>query len=170
MSKSLGNYIPVMTTPDDKFGKFMSIPDGQILPYALAFADIHADETEGLRAWIADHPLEAKKRLGTLFVACEEGRLEAGEAARETFERRFSQRTITDEDCVALPAGTANLSDALFAAGSFASRSELRRLFEQNAVRWLNPDGSDGQVAKPDDALRAGSRLRVGKQKRFRCP
>ena len=35
MSKSLGNHIPLLATPEDMYGKVMSVPDkamGQYLP------------------------------------------------------------------------------------------------------------------------------------------
>jgi tyrosyl-tRNA synthetase len=167
MSKSFGNYIAVTASSEDKFGKIMSIPDSLILSYFKAFADVNEKDLEGLENFIAESPLEAKKQLGVFLISLETGKLEDGETERVNFERKFSKGTITDADAMPLQAeASTKLFDALVASGQFESKSEVRRLFEQEAVRLI--DGDDEKIltleTTADDAVGI---VRVGKLKFF---
>jgi tyrosyl-tRNA synthetase len=166
MSKSYGNAIPVNAPLDDKFGKIMSIPDKLICDYFCAFTYIKDSEIDELKKYISESPLEAKKVLGTLIVAWETRNLEAARAERERFEKKFSERTISSEDMmiVSFEAGSTVL-DALSASGEFKSRTELRRLFTDNAVRTLDDAETIISLeAKATDGLT----LRAGKRRFFK--
>lgn len=167
MSKSYGNYVAVNATHEDKFGKIMSIPDRLIGQYFRCFADIHERELEELDAFIAENPLEAKKQLATLIVALETKHIEDGLRERESFERKFSQKKICDEDCIEL-AEDANTTilDALLKSGQFKSKGELRRLFEQQGVRSVGEDGDT--VLSPEIVIgQVHGVVRVGKRRFF---
>ncbi|MFA7715198.1 MAG: tyrosine--tRNA ligase, partial [Candidatus Paceibacterota bacterium] len=158
MSKSLGNTIPVEASLEDKFGKVMSIPDSLILPWFKAFTFIHEDELPELESFISQQPLEAKKILGILLIALETKDLGSGERERQNFERKFSQKAINDDDCEKIQA-----KEDLFLSlkQKFSSNSELRRLFEQNAVRTL-----DGALLTGKESFTGI--VRVGKRKIFK--
>jgi tyrosyl-tRNA synthetase len=166
MSKSYGNSIPVNASLDDKFGKVMSIPDKLIADYFAAFTYIKADELNELKKFIADNPLEAKKVLATLIVAWETRDLAKARAERERFEKKFSERTITSEDMITVPfdAGS-TVIDALNLSGQFKSRTELRRLFTDNAVRKLDDEES---VISLEEKAVDGLTLRAGKRRFFK--
>ena len=168
MSKSYGNYIAVNATHGDKFGKIMSIPDRLIGQYFRCFADVHQRELEELDAFIGENPMEAKKQLATLVVATEAQRIEDGLQEREAFERKFSQKSIRNEDCVELTEdANTTILDALVKSGQFKSKSELRRLFEQQGVRVINEDGE--AILSPEivvDQVRGV--VRIGKRRFFR--
>ena len=167
MSKSYGNYIAVNATHTDKFGKIMSIPDRLIGQYFRCFADVHERELEELDVFIAENPLEAKKQLATLIIALETKHIDDGLRERESFERKFSQKRIRDEDCVEL-AEDANTSilDALLKSGQFKSKGELRRLFEQQAVRTVSEDGEI--TLSPETVIsQIHGVVRVGKRRFF---
>jgi tyrosyl-tRNA synthetase len=168
MSKSYGNYIAVNATQEDKFGKIMSIPDRLIGQYFRCFADVHQRELEELDAFIKENPLEAKKQLATLVVATETQRIEDGLRERESFERKFSQKNIRNEDCVELTEdANTTILDALLKSGQFKSKSELRRLFEQQGVRVVNEDGE--VVLSPEIVVgQLHGVIRVGKRRFFR--
>jgi tyrosyl-tRNA synthetase len=167
MSKSYGNYIAVNATHADKFGKIMSIPDRLIGQYFRCFADVHERELEKLDVFIAENPLEAKKQLATLIIALETKHIDDGLRERESFERKFSQKRIRDEDCVEL-AEDANtpILDALLKSGQFKSKGELRRLFEQQAVRTVSEDGEI--TLSPETVIsQIHGVVRVGKRRFF---
>lgn len=168
MSKSYGNYIAVNATHEDKFGKIMSIPDRLIGQYFRCFADVHERELKELDVFIADNPLEAKKQLATLIVALETKHIEDGLRERESFERKFSQKKIRDEDCVELTEdANTTILDALLKSGQFKSKGELRRLFEQQGVRSVSEDGDT--ILSPEIAIgQIRGVVRVGKRRFFR--
>lgn len=162
MSKSLGNGIPLKASYEEKFGKIMSIPDRLILPWFIAFTDVHESEVEDLKKLIEENPLEMKKQLGMLLIALETKSLEEGKAERENFERKFAKKELTDDDFITLEAKEGTLIfDALIS--HFESKSELRRLFEQNAVK-----DADTEEALTLETLASDRKIRVGKRQFFR--
>jgi tyrosyl-tRNA synthetase len=168
MSKSYGNYVAVNATREDKFGKIMSIPDRLIGQYFRCFADVHQRELEELDAFIGENPMEAKKQLATLIVAAETQYIEDGLRERESFERKFSKKSIRNEDCIELTEdANSAILDALVKSGQFKSKSELRRLFEQQGVRSMNEDGEI--VLFPEIVVgQVRGVVRVGKRRFFR--
>jgi len=167
MSKSYGNYVAVNATHEDKFGKIMSIPDRLISQYFRCFADVHQRELEELDAFIKENPLEAKKQLATLIVATETQHIEDGLRERESFERKFSQKNIHNEDCVELTEdASTTILDALLKSGQFKSKGELRRLFEQQGVRSVSEDGDT--ILSPEIVIsKVNGVVRVGKRRFF---
>ena len=167
MSKSYGNYIAVNATHADNFGKIMSIPDRLIGQYFRCFADVHERELEELDVFIAENPLEAKKQLATLIIALETKHIDDGLRERESFERKFSQKRIRDEDCVELDEdANTSILDALLKSGQFKSKSELRRLFKQQAVRTVSEDGEI--TLSPETVIsQIHGVVRVGKRRFF---
>lgn len=165
MSKSYGNYVPVRAEVDEIFGRIMSIPDGLILPYLKAFAPVYESELKGLQQAIDGDPLEAKKQLATYMASLASGSAEAGASSRETFERRFADKNITDEDAIPLVCKEGSLIDALIGSGAFKSKGELRRLAEQGGVR-VNGQKIDPGVLT--EGVTAGTLITVGKRKVFK--
>ena len=158
MSKSLGNAIPVLASLEDKFGKVMSIPDHLILPWFKAFTFVHESELPEIETFIGECPLVAKKMLGVLLIALETKNLEAGEEEKVKFERKFSRKSISDDDCENIQA-----RDNVFLSlrVQFTSSSELRRLFDQRAVRT-----HDGTVLTGNESVTGI--VRVGKRRLFK--
>ena len=164
MSKSVGNTIDLNASFEDKFGKVMSIPDKLILPWFIAFTDVHENEIEQLKKEIEAEPLEMKKQLGMLLIALETKSLKEGQIEKENFERKFAKKELTDEDFVAINAsGGQLLFDALLP--HFESKGELRRLFEQGAVRDAQNDTS---IFTIQTIVNSEMRIRVGKRHFFK--
>jgi tyrosyl-tRNA synthetase len=167
MSKSFGNTVPVVASLEDKFGKIMSIPDRLTFQYFRSFADVHQCELDKLKAFVVSNPLEAKKQLSTFLVALETKDLSQGLRERENFERKFSRKAITKEDCTQLTASIGqNLFDLLVTSKEFKSKSELRRLFEQNAVRLITD--SEESILDTSVNVKESCKLRVGKLRFFK--
>ena len=66
MSKSLGNYVAVEDSPDDMYGKIMSLPDELIGQYFEYLTDVPTEELVEMKKDLAQdamNPMEYKKRL-----------------------------------------------------------------------------------------------------------
>ncbi len=110
MSKSLGNYVGITETPNEMFGKLMSIPDALIPTYTDLLTDRSSalDQMLGVQGYptsrpqneltkmLDPHPMERKMELAELIVSDFHG----GEAARkaaENFQRVFRDRQAPSE-------------------------------------------------------------------------
>ncbi len=164
MSKSLGNYIPILSSAEEKFGKIMSVPDNLIAPYFKAFADLKADEIEQIKSFVEMNPMETKKQLGMFLVAISEKKFENGEIEREKFEKKFSKKEFGKETPSLKIEGDENVFDALFKTGEFKSRGELFRIFEQSGVRLIEPKE---KVLNKNDIVKNGI-VKVGKIKYYK--
>ncbi|MDD5648389.1 MAG: tyrosine--tRNA ligase [Dehalococcoidia bacterium] len=166
MSKSLGNYIGVTDPPAEMYGKTMSINDSMIIPYLELLTDVPDEEIEHFSTGMADgrlNPMTVKKRLAHELVKDFWSGKDAGEAADE-FARTVQQKEVPDEIPVLKIAGgsTALLSAEISRAGLAKSRSEARRLLEQNAVEINGKTvNEDLEMGKIDD----GSVIKVGKRR-----
>jgi tyrosyl-tRNA synthetase len=165
MSKSLGNHIPLLSTPEDMYGKVMSVPDkamGQFMRLVTRWTPDRVAETEaGLKSG-AVHPRDAKMAIAREIVSIfhDEAAAQAGEDA---FKKVFQQKEVPDEmPDYALQSGQTVL-DVLVAAQLVTSKSDGRRMIEQKGVK-LN-----GEVLEKFDAPfpHAGV-LQVGKRRYVR--
>lgn len=138
MSKSLGNHIPISTGPEDMYGKVMSIPDTAMPAFARLVTrwtpDVLAQREAGLASGIL-HPRDAKMQLAREIVGAFYGDA-AAETAEAAFVQVFQRHHFPDDmpACRLLPGQT--VIDLLVAAGLSGSRSQARRLVEQNGVRF----------------------------------
>ncbi len=72
MSKSLNNYIGVAESPEEIYGKVMSIPDSQIMSYLELLTDVPDEELREFRQALDKdvvNPMEIKKRVGREIVS-----------------------------------------------------------------------------------------------------
>lgn len=138
MSKSMDNYIALTDTPTNMFGKLMSISDELMKKYYLLLCRRPAAEVENIIAGItsgAVHPMTAKKDLAQEVTSYYHG-AEAAKDEREKFESRFSKKQIPDDiQLVNRPSGDVALLDLFVELGLIKSKSEGRRLLQQNAVK-----------------------------------
>ena len=157
------------------FGKVMSLPDDIIALYFELLTDIPEDELDAIRAAMSGegglNPMDIKKRLGEELTATFHSKEDAT-AAREEFERIFQRREMPEDIPsiavdLASPAVAshdadgfdADLSHLLPALNMAASRSEARRLLQQNAVQIDGERPENERVRIPFGALiRVGSR------------
>jgi tyrosyl-tRNA synthetase len=164
MSQSLGNYVSIVDTPNDVYGKTMSIPDDLIANWFELCTDVDMAEAS---AWIAANPYEAKKRLARELVHMYHGPQEA-HAAEEHFKRVFSERQKpVDAPKAEVPRelvaeGIVSLPHLIAALGLAKSNGEARRLIEAGAVSLGEDKITDPRWTAPLEAL-LGKVLRVGK-------
>jgi tyrosyl-tRNA synthetase len=94
MSQSYGNFIGVAESPEEIFGKTMSVPDQAMPDYVRLALD--------LRPWEKDQLLKEfrgmalKRVLARHMVAMFHGNA-AADAAEESFNRRFVRHQVPDE-------------------------------------------------------------------------
>ena len=165
MSKSLGNYVGIAEAPAEQFGKLMSIPDAQIVPYMTLVSDADDAQIAGVARALAagENPMLAKKALAQRIVAQYHG-AEAGVHARESFESQFVKRGRPLEAVLwTVPAGPTGIRALLVATGLAKTLSDARRKIEEGAVEFDGAVVTDPalEVAPPRTgalALRLGRR------------
>ena len=144
MSKSKDNYIGIDESPSEMYGKTMSLPDELIGRYFELVTDLSGEEVENIKSGLEDgsyHPMKAKKKLARTIVA-EYYDEEAADKAAQEFQKVFKQGGTPDdieeieikED--ELEDGEMWIVDLVDATGLVDSKSQIRRLIKQGAVRF----------------------------------
>jgi tyrosyl-tRNA synthetase len=166
MSQSLGNYISVKDTPEEMFGKTMSIPDELMGQWFGLAAYRSGAEVAAIVEGLADgslHPGETKRVLAREIVERYWGSGEAA-TAEEAFDALFRRHEIPDDVPEhALPSDDPIKLPALMnAAGLVSSNSEGRRMLQQGAVKIDGAKISEEELPRADIA---GKVLQVGKRR-----
>jgi len=167
MSKSLGNHIALLASPEDMFGKVMSLPDRAMPAYFRMVtrwtpSDI-AEREVALRTGDL-HPRDAKLQLAHEIVSVYHGE-DSAVGAEAAFRKVFQdQGTPDDMPEYALQPGQ-TLVDVMVDSGLVSSKSQARRLVKQNGVKLDNVGVEDGDQSI---ALEAPTILRVGKRRFLR--
>ncbi|MFQ6122079.1 MAG: tyrosine--tRNA ligase [Dehalococcoidales bacterium] len=160
MSKSLGNYIGVAESPDEIYGKVMSIPDSLMLDYFELLTDVPDEEIEEFRQELGNetvNPMVLKKRLAREIVTQLYNQEEAT-GAEENFTKVFQKRGVPEE----IPEFQSEyipINRLLVKAGLTGSHSEANRLIKQGAV------SIDGKKISSNTApYENGSIIKAGKR------
>lgn len=166
MSKSLNNYIGIGESPDDMFGKLMSISDDLMWRYfeLLSFkpmSDIKAHQ-EAIQA--GKNPRDVKFELAQEIVARFHDQA-AAQRAQQAFIERFQKGNLPDEIQevrLTAPDGNLPLPNLLKQAQLVSSTSDAMRMIKQGAVKI---DGE--RVSDAKQAVNAGSDhiIQVGKRR-----
>ncbi len=139
MSKSLGNYIGITESPEQIFGKLMSISDELMWRYLelLSFESLAT-----LKKWKEEvaagrNPRDVKVTFAQEIVTRFHDRAAAGKALAD-FEARFKQGQVPEE-MPEYPLSTGGQPIAFYQvlkqAGLTASTSEAMRMIEQGGVK-----------------------------------
>jgi len=172
MSKSLGNYIGLTDSPEDKFGKAMSIPDELIIKYLELTTDVpHEVVVEMADAMQAgENPMLFKRRLAGELVKIYDGEAAAARADQH-FDALFVQRSKealegADLPEFVLPAEISGqegipVLHLLTASGLCKTRSGARRMIRQGAVTLdgVSVDDEGSSLSLVDGAV-----LKVGRR------
>ena len=166
MSKSLNNYIGVKDTPNDMFGKIMSVSDELMYRYYEVITEISQEEITKMKEDINKgilHPMEAKKRLGEEVVKIYHNE-EEGKKARDWFENVFSKKNLdVDLPEIELDYKETGVIDLLVKeTGLLSSTSEARRLIEQGGFKINDEPVKDVKAAV---TIQSGMIIRAGKKK-----
>jgi tyrosyl-tRNA synthetase len=164
MSKSTGNHIPLLSTPEDMFGKVMSVPDQAMSSYMKLLTRWTPDEISQIEADIASrelHPRDAKMRLAHEIVSIYQGEPEAVEA-EEAFRRVFQEQLEPEDMEEFRLTGSASLVEVMVQAKLASSKSQARRLIQQRGVKLDETTVEDGESPLE---LASPTVLRVGKRR-----
>lgn len=163
MSKSLGNYIGISEPPDQMFGKTMSIPDNLIIKYFELLTDVPLEKIKEYEKKMkeGENPRDYKVLLAKTLVAQYYDNLTAERAFAE-FERVFKEKGLPDEMEEFLVPGSMKIIDILLEAKVLPSKSEVRRMLQQNAV-YVNGE----RINDENYIISSGTEtiIKVGKRK-----
>ncbi len=139
MSKSLGNYVGITESPQEMFGKMMSIPDELMWSYYELLTDRESSVINNLRTNVqagTTHPKQVKVTLANEIVGSFYGKEAANEAARK-FQERFSERKVpTDlpDSYIGSAPGKERLWRIIVQLDLAPSRSAAERLMKEGAI------------------------------------
>lgn len=162
MSKSLGNDIPLMTTPEDMYGKIMSVPDSAMPIYHKLLFGYTERDLKALDAQMQADPMGVKKALAYRVVTEFYGP-EGAEQGQKHFETVIQGQGVPDEMATYAISAPARVVDVLADAGLTASKSDAKRQIKGGGVKL---DGE--KVDEVDAELRLDALpvvLQVGKRK-----
>lgn len=166
MSSSWGNTINLHDTPEDMYGKVMSLHDDLVGEYFELCTRVPLTRVQEVREGVAQggiHPKDAKMELARELVTLYHS-TEAAEQAQAGFIETF-QKGGVPEDIPTIPATQgALLVDVLVGAGVVNSKTDWRRLVEGNAVHVL--EGADTKtITDVHQCVTEPCTLKVGKRR-----
>jgi tyrosyl-tRNA synthetase len=164
MSKSLDNYIGITDTPEDMYGKTVSIGDDMILRYLTLVTDTSSAEIEAFRKAMAagENPRNIKHELAWRLVQKYHDD-DAADRAKEYFQKVFVEKDIPDDiPEYLIPEGEVYITKLLNESGLCQSSGEAKRLIAQGGV-YLNSN----RIVSPNNPLEIndGDIIKVGKRK-----
>jgi len=163
MSKSLDNTIGITDSPEEMYGRTLSIPDDLIYKYFELGTDVPTDRLAALETFAQKQPRDAKHELAWTIVRMYHNE-SAADAARAHFERTVVQGEVPEEiPEIAVSGDEIGLVELIRQAGFASSNGEARRFIQQNAVS-INDEKVNvpiTQIALSD----APFVLRVGKRR-----
>lgn len=139
MSKSLNNYIGITESPDEMFGKIMSISDDLMWRYfeLLSFRPMEQISEYRRQADEGANPRDIKFLLAAEIIARFHDE-QAAQQAQNTFIARFQKGAMPDEmpeKSLTVSEPSLGIAAVLCQAGLVQSNGEAMRMIKQNAVK-----------------------------------
>ena len=139
MSKSLDNYVGIDETPNEMFGKIMSISDDLMWRWFDLLSFKSTDEINNLKTEINDgrNPRDIKIELAKELISRFHD-LKSADLAETNFVNQFQKKNMPDdieEISFSLSGDSIPLSNLLKECGMTKSTSEAIRMIKQGAVR-----------------------------------
>ena len=168
MSQSLNNYISITDTPENIYGKIMSIPDEIMWEYFTMLTDLELSEINELKDSVTsgnENPFEVKKILGG-YIVTELYDAKYSESAKKSFENITINKNIPDEiDTFKAPTeDNLHLPKVFTELGITKSNSEARRLITAGSFKIEDHKFTDLDI-KTTDLL--NKTLQLGKRTFF---
>jgi len=168
MSQSLSNYISVTDTPENIYGKIMSIPDDVMWDYFLMLTDLEIEEINETKSLVLSeklNPFDIKKSLGKI-ITNELYDEDSALLAEESFSNITINKNIpTNIPEIIVDQNDIHLPNLLTENLITKSNSEARRIissggFKINDIKYTELDIS---LDKLNDSI-----LQIGKRKFLR--
>lgn len=135
MSKSYDNYIGIDESPEEMYGKALSIPDELIYTYFELVTDVSQQELTVIKEKAVTNPRNTKHDLALSITGLYHGEEKAA-LARAHFEKTVINKDIPDEvpELALDPGSSRRIVDVMMNTGLVPSSSEARRLVLQGGV------------------------------------
>ncbi len=167
MSKSYNNHVGLTDSPDEMYGKTLSIPDNMIEKYFFLGADADGKKMQDVKNSLADgqvNPRDIKRDLARKIVEIYHSE-DLARKAEENFDRIFIRKDIPEDIPEVKLDDDTRIVDVLTSNELVSSNSEARRLIDQGAVKiddqkCINRD----QIIKKDESIV----IKVGKRRFLR--
>ena len=167
MSKSYNNHIGLTDSPDEMYGKILSIPDNMIEKYFFLGADADGKKMQDVKNSLANgqvNPRDIKRDLARKIVEIYHSE-DLARKAEENFDRIFIRKDIPEDIPEVKLDDDTRIVDVLRSNELVSSNSEARRLIDQGAVKiddqkCINRD----QIIKKDESIV----IKVGKRRFLR--
>ncbi len=165
MSKSYDNYIGISDSPQQIYGRTLSIPDSLIYIYFELATDVSNDKLIEVKNYLSDptkNPRDLKRELARILVSMYHNSKAAIEAEEE-FDKIFIKKEIPDEIEEVFIDNTVelNILDLIVFVKFASSKGEAKRLVQQGGVSIDGEKISDPQFIvkiKSDLILKVGKR------------
>jgi len=166
MSKSLNNYIGITDSPNEMFGKIMSISDDLMWRYFDLLSFKALDQIAQLKSDVESgkNPRDVKIELAKEIIARFHDE-QSAQAAHQDFIQRFQKNAIPDDIPtldIGMPTDGIAIANLLKEAELVSSTSEAMRMIKQGAVKIDGTKVDDTRMAfnAPIEAV-----FQVGKRK-----
>ena len=165
MSQSYDNYISISDTPENIFGKIMSIPDETMWDYFLMLTDLENDVINEYKSNVEndkENPFNLKKMLGELIITELFSNDDASKAAN-SFENVTVNKNIPDEmeEIILENDISIHLPKFLAENGILKSSSEGRRLISSGGFK-INNEKYDKLDINSEDLI--DKTIQIGKR------
>ena len=169
MSKSLNNTIGLTDTPNDMFGKTMSIPDSLINEYLHLATDFSNAEIDAITLDLSQgkNPMMVKKLIAKNIITQNHNK-EAAEAAEVFFSNQFQNQNFDEKSFEPISIhtlqhenGVLNLLNLCFQLKKGESKSAIRRLIKSGAIRINDKKTTE---AFREIKLLDGLKIKIGKR------
>ncbi|HVF69931.1 MAG TPA: tyrosine--tRNA ligase [Xanthomonadales bacterium] len=161
MSKSWGNAIWLEDLAEDMYAKVMAISDDLIIQYYTLATNIPMKKITQIESSLKNggSPMVIKKDLAFEIVKELHSSKDA-ESAKKNFEKTVQQKEMpTDMEVISLLGGL-TASEVLVQTGLAVSRSDAKRLIEQNGVSLNDKKITDPEAIISEGILKKGRSLR----------
>lgn len=159
MSSSWRNTITLNASPEDMYGKIMSMADCEIVPYFMVCTRVPMNEVKNIEEELKEdaNPRDIKMRLAREIVSLYHGESSA-KNAEASFVETFQKGEIPEDIDSVEP----DYIEGLLGAGIVSSKSELNRLLAAGGVRNAETNEKLDELPKE---LTAPMVLRIGKRR-----
>jgi tyrosyl-tRNA synthetase len=169
MSKSLENFISVSESPDEIYGKTLSIPDSLIYTYFELLTNISKVELSEIQLQLENqvvNPRDLKRKLAKTLVEMYYSTAASLEA-EANFDRVFIKKEVPKDvtEIEIKNYSQMKIIELLRYVGAASTNSDARRLVEQGGVRIEGKKLIDPNV---NLTLKNGEILKVGKRKFYK--
>ena len=163
MSKTYPEHCITLTdTPNDMFGKVMSIPDTLIVKYYELLTDVENDEIKEIHDSLENNsvnPRDLKLKLAHIITEEYHGK-ELADKAQEAFINVVSNKGIPDDIQEYQLVESKNILDLLLELNFIQSKGEGKRLIQGGGVKF---DGE--KISEPTFLVEKEGIIQAGKRK-----